>query len=49
MSRVAIVTGATGGIGMEFVKAIHPSEDIDEIWTVGRNNEKHSTDLRIRI
>ena len=40
MADIAIITGATGGIGMEFVKAIHPSEDIDEIWAVGRNNEK---------
>ena len=32
MADIAIITGATGGIGMEFVKAIHPSEDIDEIW-----------------
>ncbi len=37
MADIAIITG---GIGMEFVKAIHPSEDIDEIWAVGRNNEK---------
>ena len=27
MADIAIITGATGGIGMEFVKAIHPSED----------------------
>lgn len=40
MADIAIITGATGGIGMEFVKAIQPLEDIDEIWAVGRNNEK---------
>ena len=28
MADIAIITGATGGIGTEFVKAIHPSEDI---------------------
>ena len=40
MADIAIITGATGGIGSEFVKAIHSLDDIDEIWTVGRNNEK---------
>ena len=40
MADIAIITGATGGIGLEFVKAIHLLEEIDEIWAVGRNNEK---------
>ncbi len=40
MADIAIITGATGGIGLEFVKAIHLLDDIDEIWAVGRNNEK---------
>ena len=40
MADIAIITGATGGIGMEFVKAIHMMDDIDEIWAVGRNKEK---------
>lgn len=40
MADIAIITGATGGIGVEFVKAIHLLDDIDEIWAVGRNNEK---------
>ena len=40
MADIAIITGATGGIGLEFVKAIHLLGDIDEIWAVGRNNEK---------
>jgi len=40
MSRVAIVTGATGGIGSEFIRQIASDENIDEIWAVGRNAEK---------
>ncbi len=40
MADIAIITGATGGIGLEFVKAIHLLDEIDEIWAVGRNNEK---------
>lgn len=40
MARVAIITGATGGLGMEFIHAISNREDIDEIWAVGRNQDK---------
>lgn len=39
MKKIAIVTGATGGLGTEFVKAII-KEELDEIWAVGRNEEK---------
>ncbi len=43
MARIAIVTGATGGIGEEFVREICLNAayaDIDEIWAVGRNRDK---------
>lgn len=43
MARIAIVTGATGGIGREFVREISTNAayaDIDEIWAVGRNKDK---------
>ena len=40
MADIAIITGATGGIGMEFVKAVHLMDGIDEISAVGRNKEK---------
>ena len=43
MAKIAIVTGATGGIGGEFVREIcsNPAyTDIDELWAVGRNAEK---------
>ena len=37
--RIAIVTGASGGLGKEFV-AIMVNEEIDEIWCVARNTQK---------
>lgn len=40
MLKTAIITGASGGIGREFVRAINGMDDIDEIWAVGRNMEK---------
>ena len=40
MAGLAIITGATGGIGNQFVKTVCRFDDIDEIWAVGRNKEK---------
>ena len=37
--RIAIITGATGGIGREFTRLL-VEEDIDEVWTVVRNEKK---------
>ncbi len=39
MKRVAIITGATGGIGSEFVRQIL-RYDLDEVWAIGRNETK---------
>lgn len=36
--QVAIITGASGGLGKEFVKQV--IDDVDEIWAVGRNVQK---------
>ena len=44
MQKIAIITGATGGIGQAFVSTIL-EEDIDEIWAVARN-EKKLTELK---
>lgn len=41
MKKIAILTGATGGLGKEFVKQI-VIEDIDEVWAIARNQEKLS-------
>ena len=40
MERIAIITGATGGIGQIFIEKIAMLEDIDRIWAIGRNSEK---------
>lgn len=40
MARVAIITGATGGLGAEFIRRVDSREDIDEIWAIGRNVNK---------
>lgn len=37
--KAAIITGATGGIGKEFVSKLN-EEPLDEIWIVGRNMER---------
>jgi short-subunit dehydrogenase len=39
MKKIGIVTGATGGLGREFVRVLL-QEDIDEIWAAARNEEK---------
>lgn len=37
--KIAIITGATGGLGKEFLKQIL-NEDIDEVWAIARNKQK---------
>ena len=44
MSSIAIITGATGSLGQEFVREAL-KENIDEIWAVARN-EKKLSDLK---
>ncbi|MBQ3842489.1 MAG: SDR family NAD(P)-dependent oxidoreductase [Ruminiclostridium sp.] len=39
MAKIAVITGATGGLGQEFVSELL-KEDVDEIWAVARNTEK---------
>ena len=39
MKKIAIVTGATGGLGEEFVRRL-VKEDVNEIWALARNKEK---------
>ena len=41
MKRIAILTGATGGLGREFVKQLL-KEEIDEVWAIARNEQKLS-------
>lgn len=38
--KIAIVTGASSGIGKEFVKQIASSEDLDQIWVIARRADR---------
>ncbi len=40
MARIAIITGAAGGLGTAFTRAVSSYDHIDEIWAVGRNQKK---------
>ncbi len=39
MKKIAIITGASGGIGQIFVREL-AKEMLDEIWVIGRNQER---------
>lgn len=52
--NVAIVTGASSGMGIDYVKELARRGDVDEIWAIARNetklNElKNSVDFPIRV
>ena len=38
--RIAVITGASSGMGREFVKQIDASECFDEIWVIARRKER---------
>ena len=38
MKKIAVITGASGGLGKEFVRQI--IKDVDEVWAIGRNVTK---------
>lgn len=40
MKKIAIITGASSGLGKEFTKQISCSTDYDEIWIIARREEK---------
>lgn len=40
MMNIAIVTGASSGLGSEFVKALSKDRNIHEIWVIARRREK---------
>lgn len=39
-ARIAVVTGATGGIGRAFAERLLEDADVDELWAVSRTAEK---------
>ena len=40
MKRIAIITGASSGLGREFVKILKERSEIDEIWAIARHQDK---------
>lgn len=38
--KIAVVTGASSGMGLEFVKALDKREALDEIWIIARRRER---------
>ena len=38
--KIAIVTGASSGLGREFVKQIAKSRQLDEIWVIARRRDR---------
>ncbi len=54
MKNIAIITGASSGIGEEYFKTLSTRESFDEIWVVARNKEKlltlqTYTDAKLRV
>ena len=43
MKRIAVVTGASSGLGMEFARQISQKYDYDELWLVARRAERLET------
>ena len=41
--RIAIITGASGGLGREFVRELNPDTNLDEIYVLGRNENALNT------
>ncbi|MDE6738551.1 MAG: SDR family NAD(P)-dependent oxidoreductase [Lachnospiraceae bacterium] len=40
MKRIAIITGASSGLGREFVKILKEKSEIEEIWAIARHQDK---------
>ena len=37
--KIAVVTGASSGLGKEFVKIFIKNRNLDEVWAIARNKD----------
>ena len=43
---IAIITGASSGLGAEFARAVAKQyDDLDEIWVIARRAEGYSSEI----
>ncbi|MCK5760442.1 MAG: SDR family NAD(P)-dependent oxidoreductase [Candidatus Delongbacteria bacterium] len=47
--KIAIITGASSGFGVEFAKQIDSKFDIDEIWLIARRQERLESTAKLLI
>ena len=40
MKNIIVVTGASSGMGKDFVKQIEKKEKVDEIWVLARREDR---------
>ena len=40
MKKIAVITGASSGMGREFVYAIDKDSELDELWVIARREER---------
>ena len=38
--KIAVITGASSGMGREFVYALDRDEEFDELWVIARREER---------
>jgi len=54
MKNTAIITGASSGIGREYLRTLSSHGDFDEVWVIARNAEKlkeleNETELNVKV
>ena len=38
--KIAVITGASSGMGREFVRQLAQQEELDEIWAIARREQR---------
>ena len=38
--KIAVITGASSGMGLEFARAIDREEQLDELWLIARREDR---------